>query len=184
MATENDVTHLYDSIRDYLDFSLVVMTNRTYWEEMNTVSDDDIRMYNDTIADAINPCYDKYRGTAVQTILEQMEYVICTSVRTGMSTAYPLFHNEPYAVERHMDRVVVNTMRIVDEFYDDLMYEMFIANRQVKKIQEYWKRAISNPEYTLCRARLMKEWVEFDLTIKSVREAQPSLAHQGTAITA
>jgi hypothetical protein len=184
MATENDVTLLYDRIRDYLDFTLVVMTNRTYWEEMDTVSDDDIRMYNDTLVEAINECYEKYKGTMVETILEQMEYAISTSIRTGMRTPYPRFHNDNYSVDRHIDRVLDNTMRIVDEFYDDLMYEMFIANRQVRKIQDYWKRAISNPAYMVCRVRLMKEWVEFDLTIKRVLEAHPSLSRQEGAITA
>lgn len=183
MAAKNDVTILYDTVRDYLDFSLVVMTNRTYWEEMDTVNDDDVNMYQNTISDALRASYDKYEGTRVERILIQLEYNIFISVRTGMCTPYPRFYNDNYSVERHIDRVVGNTMRIVDDLYDDLMYEMFIANRQVKKIQGYWKRAISDPEYTACKTRLQKEWLEFDVAMKTVHKAHSGQAWVGTAIS-
>lgn len=33
------------------------------------------------------------------------------------------------------------------------------------KIQRAWKRAVSNPGYTLCRNRLLKEWGEFETNV-------------------
>lgn len=137
-------------------------------------------MYQKTISDALIACYNKYEGTRVEKILIQMEYAIFISVRTGMCTPYPRFYNDNYSVERHIDRVIGNTMRIVDDLYDDLIYEMFMTNHRVRKIQSFWKRAVSNPDYKVCRDRLMKEWTE----LKSVFEAQPCLGRQVTAITA
>lgn len=158
MAQLDDVTLLWDTLRDYLDFCLMVNTNRTYWDHADIVSNDDLTMYEATITDALGTFYEKYQGTKVEKLLEQLEYAVYASVRTGMSVAYPRHYNDPYAVETHIDRVVANTMQVVDDFYDDLRYEIFIVNRRAKKIQKLWKEVNSNPGYSACRNRLCREF--------------------------
>jgi hypothetical protein len=156
-----DLNTLWDTLREYLDFCLIVNTNRTHWEQFNTVSGDDIEMYRQTINEAFEPMYLKYRNTEIEQDFHNLEYTLFASVRTGMSVPYPpnLLDNA-YATEDVIERVVNNTMMIVDDFYDDMLLQMFVINNRARRIQTQWREAITNPAYQACRNRLR---FEFDM---------------------
>lgn len=161
--SRRDLDTLWDTLREYLDFCLVVNTNRTHWEQFNTVSDDDIDLYRETINSAIQPLLEKYRNTDAVDAFLNLEYTLFASVRTGMRVPYPpnLVDNY-YATEDLIERVVNNTMMILDDFYDDMLMHMFVINNRAQRIQKQWREAITNPEYRACQNRLRYEFEAFN----------------------
>jgi len=172
---------MWDTLRDYLDFCLVVNTNRTHWEQFNTVSTTDLDMYQQTINEALEHMFVKYRHTDIEEQLSDLEYALFVSVRTGMSVPYPpnLIDNA-YAAEDVIDRVVNNTMMVVDDFYDDLLEQMFVINNRARRIQKQWREAITNPEYQACRNRLLFEFRTYSALLPKTQMVYPGVMFRVT----
>lgn len=179
--SRRDLDTLWDTLRDYLDFCLVVNTNRTHWENFNTVSDDDIDLYRQTINEALQPLLEKYRNTDVEEHLNDLKYPLFVSVRTGMSIPYPpnLVDNY-YITEDVIDRVVTNTMMILDDVYDHLLEQMFVINNRARRIQTQWREAITNPEYLACRNRLQFEFYTYSALLPQTRMVYPGVMFRVT----
>jgi len=179
--SRQDLDTLWDTLRDYLDFCLVVNTNRTHWEQFNMVSDADLDMYRQTINDALDPLDQKYQNTDLVDDLVDLEYALFASLRTGMRVPYPpnLIDNV-YAAEDVIDRVVNNTMAVVDDFYDDLLAKMFVINNRARRIQKQWREAISNPAYRACRNRLQYEFETHSALLPQTRMIYPGVMFRVT----
>jgi hypothetical protein len=52
--------------------------------------------------------------------------------------------------------------RVPDETFTHRLARKWMA---CFKIQRSWKRSVSNPEYSICRNRLLKEWGEFEINV-------------------
>jgi hypothetical protein len=179
--SRQDLDTMWDTLRDYLDFCLVVNTNRTHWEQFNTVSTTDLDMYQQTINEALEHMFVKYRHTDIEEQLSDLEYALFVSVRTGMSVPYPpnLLDNA-YAAEDVIDRVVNNTMMVVDDFYDDLLEKMFVINNRARRIQKQWREAITNPEYQACRNRLQYEFETYSALLPKTQMVYPGVMFRVT----
>jgi hypothetical protein len=179
--SRRDLNTLWDNLREYLDFCLVVNTNRTHWENFNTVSDDDIDLYRQTINEALHPIREKYRNTDIVDDFVNLEYTLFASVRTGMRVPYPpnLVDNY-YATEDLIDRVVNNTMLILDDFYDDMLEHMFVINNRARRIQKQWREAITNPEYQACKNRLQFEFETYSALLPQTRMIYPGVMFRVT----
>jgi hypothetical protein len=164
-TSRQDVESLWDTLRDYLDFQLMVHTDRRHWESLDTVSNKDLEGYKACIHSAINETREKYVGTNVESVLDELAYAVYASVRTGMSVPYPTVFFGIFIIENLIERVLNTTMMIMDDFYDDLLHKMFIVNNRVLKIQNMWRKVNSNPEYKACRNRLLREFRQLENTI-------------------
>jgi len=164
-TAREDLESLWDTLRDYLDFQLNVHTDRRHWESFDTVSNSDLEGYRATIRLAVDETRTKYSGTDVEPVLDELAYAVYASVRTGMSVSYPSIFFGSFVVEIMIDRVLNNTMMIMEDFYDDLLHDMFIVNNRALKIQNVWRKVNSNPEYQACRNRLNREFQELENTL-------------------
>jgi hypothetical protein len=51
-----------------------------------------------------------------------------------------------------------NTVKSIEDFKQDLYKEYKTLYHHVEKIQIQWRKCISNPEYAICRKRLLDEY--------------------------
>jgi hypothetical protein len=155
MATvDEQLDNLCDLLRDSLAFQLIIHTNRTFWEELNELSQANINDIEETIDFAFDLIIEQYQYTKeVYDALENARVLIQNVTWAAMNVPFP------HDTDNHLERVCDNVyMVFVNVCYPAIRTAMIDANHKVQVIQRVWKKAVSNPTFLACRRRLEYEF--------------------------
>jgi hypothetical protein len=98
----------------------------------------------------------------VYSVLDYLETLLQYSIWASMNIPCPV------DIGWHIQRVLDNSIQIYNETtYKNLRNEMINANYYIYIIQKCWRRAISNPEYAMCKKRLSIEFGNLQETTES-----------------
>jgi hypothetical protein len=144
---------LIENLSTELRFQLTIHTDMIHWEAMDRLDTDDWENINATIRDVFAPWVRRYAYTAAVPILQPCRNALSHVVWSSMNVPFP---RDPF---EHIERVVENTTDVIRRtVYTSLQREMLMANHYAHLIQRNWRRSIANPEYVMCRKRLMYEF--------------------------
>jgi hypothetical protein len=136
-----------------LRFQLTFHTDMTQWEAMDRLETGDWENINAAIRDVFAPCVRQYSYTPAVTTLQNCRNALCHVVWAAMNVPFP---RDPF---HHIECVVENTLNVFRRtVYETLRNEMLMANHYAHMIQRNWRRAVADPEYLVCRNRLMYEF--------------------------
>lgn len=155
MATvDEQLDNLCDILRDSLAFQLIIHTNRTFWEELDELPQENVNDMEKTIVFAFELIMDQYEHIPkVYNLLENARLMLQNATWAAMNVPFP------HDTDRHLERVCDNVYRIfVEMCYPAIRTEMIDANHKVQVIQRNWKNAVSNPNFLACRRRLDREF--------------------------
>lgn len=143
-------TDLHDSLAHHL----LENTNMQYWNELDTLSNED----NEAIRRVINLCFVDmcHRYSAVpqiSAVLEHCRILIQNVVWASMNVPFPELP------DLHMVAVIDNAIEVYNRvIYAHLRTEMIMANHNAEVLQRTWRRCITDPSHVACRRRLMYEF--------------------------
>ena len=150
-------------------FQLAVHTNMTQWEAMDRLGNDDWENIIATVRDALAPFIRRYAYTAVVPILQNCQITLIHVVWAAVNVPFP---RNPFD---HIERVVENTLNVVRlTMRDNLRTEILMANHYAHLIQRNWRRVITDPEYAMCRKRLMYEFNQINTKLAPGQAISPN----------
>jgi hypothetical protein len=153
MTVDEELDVFEQRLNAELMFQLSIHTNMTHWDNIDQLPDEDWENINATVRDVFAPFIRQYGYTAAESILQNCRNALIHVVWASMNVPFP---RNPWD---HVERVVQNTMNVFTRTtYANLRTEMIMANHTACVIQRIWRRAIANPEYLVCRKRLMNEF--------------------------
>lgn len=139
-----------------LDFQLKVNMNRTEWETTDLPNDNEFDALNAIVEQAFHTMCTKYRSAEMFDILYDTQIHLENAIWVAFNVPWPR------DVERYIDQCLRNIQVIFSRLaYHDMLAEMTLMVTSAQKIQDKWRRAISNPEYTACQNRLRREFTSF-----------------------
>ena len=156
----NTVDHQLENfdvyMRHELEFQLNVHTDMRYWDEMDHLDDETLLNIHVTVRDIFARISTQYAyNPEVVRIANEAATMIEYAIRTAMNVPYP--RNPLFHIESVIDNVFDIYNRL---FYARFRTEMIMATHGAHLIQRNWKKCISDPQYRVCRNRLMKEFDE------------------------
>lgn len=153
---DNELQLFEDDLRYKLYHHLKYDINHEYWEELDELDEDSNSKIVELIYTKIfKNIKERYRNTAVAPILYQLQEIILYTVRTAMNLPYPRKPNF------YINRLSENVFDIyMDHSYTTLRTEMIMVHHSATVIQRNWRKAISNPNYQICKERLKNEYYE------------------------
>jgi len=136
---------LYENLSRELNFDMDVFLDRGYWLVSNTIFPADmLNIYN--IIDR------NFNGSA-----PDIAYSVKVAVRCTLIRPYP---EGPYGCEDVFELAVRNAQQVLSDYKYELINTLHHDNHSALVIQRQWKKCISNPEYKLCKGRLLREFDE------------------------
>jgi hypothetical protein len=143
-----------NTLRNHLEFQLIVNTNRNYWHEMDVLHPADTIDIENAIHGSFLDIIHRYQGAQpVLDILTHCQILINNVVWAAMNVPYPA---NP---DLHIERVVDNAVQVyIQVIYPQLRTEMMMANHMVHIVQRTWRRIVADPQHPACRRRLLREF--------------------------
>lgn len=129
-----------------LEFYLNVHVDRTYWEEHNTIKSSDIQ----NLCDIVDNNFDD--------IEPDIAYTVNVSIRCTLVRPFPDIYQDRFACENVFDLVVRNAADILDDYQERLTESLRASNHSAFVIQKQWRKCVSNPDYKVCKDRLLREF--------------------------
>lgn len=157
------MSHELDTLAEYLHdslaFQLAVNTDITAWRDNNMVSNQNFIEIEEIIDFVFDDIMEQYRYTdRVYNELENARLMIQGVVWASVNVPYP------QDAIRHLERVVDNTYTLfMGMYYRHIRTLMIETDHCVQVIQRNWKNAIANPNYMICRRRLIREANELEI---------------------
>lgn len=146
-----------ETFHESLLFPLIVNTDRNYWFRHGRVKEEDLEMYSFEIYNAVEKLREPYTHTKVRAIFNDIEIVLYYCINSGMSV--PCRDMDDYGPDDHIEQVLNNAIHITSLDHEDrLRNAIRSTNKDVRTIQKYWRRCISDPNYQVCRQRLHREF--------------------------
>jgi hypothetical protein len=150
MATHFE--RLYNALSYDLEFYLTVNLDRTHWEEHNKVREHDMQTVFEIIQDLF------------QETEPDIQYMCMVALRCTLIRPYPHdAEDNPYACEAVYELAVRNVQHVLADHRQRLIQSLHAAHHSAFVIQKQWKKCIANPEYQMCKDRLMREYNELGL---------------------
>ena len=152
-SVEEQLDNFEALLFDSLEFQMAIHTNRNYWEELDHIDTESQDGIETCVDYGFDQMFERYRySRPVLDILEPWCENLQDILWIAMDVPYPRDINQ------HIDRVLENCRRM---FYDQIWHRLNTAMIQevsgAQIIQRAWKKAVSDPNYVVCRKRLMRE---------------------------
>ena len=155
MATHFE--HLYNALSYDLEFYLAVNLDRTYWEEHNKIRETDMQ----TAFEIIQHCFDETEP--------DIQYMCMVALRCTLIRDYPHdTEDHPYACEDVYELAVRNVQHVLADHRQRLIQSLHAAHHSALLIQKQWKKCQSNPNYKVCKERLVREYNELGAAYPSM----------------
>jgi hypothetical protein len=147
-----------DLLFDSLDFQMRIHTNRGFWEETDNMDTDSQNGIENCIDYGFDQMFERYKySRLVLDILEPWCERLHDILWIAMDVPYPR------NLDMHIDRILDNCRNI---FYNQIWAKLEAAMIQevsrVQIIQRNWRKAISCPDYDICKKRLRNEFRELN----------------------
>ena len=160
MAVDDELNEFEDNLRHVFDYHLVVSPNWEYWEEVDTPNREFFQGLDAAIIHVHQHLIDKYKGTAVVPIVQNLCDLLRVTARVSMNVPFPRYP------ELHAHAVSDNLMDVYTEFaYAPLRTEMIMVNHFAMYIQRIWKRVNVDPSHPACRRRLEREFYDLEQSV-------------------
>jgi hypothetical protein len=155
-GVDAQIMDLEEDIRNHLEYQLIVNVTHQYWQEMDQISQEDVRDIDWAIDGAFRDILLWYENfPTVREILERAQFLFKNTIWAGMNVPYPA---NP---QLHVEQVIDNSFTVYNRLvYADLRTEMIMANHNVEILQRNWRRCIVDPSHPVCRRRLEYEFRE------------------------
>jgi len=148
---DTQLNNFVDLLSTYLGMYLNVHIDFTYWEETNEHQVDTILDIADAIDDAFEPIMERHESVSdVWNALDNHRNFIQNATWAAVNVPFP---RDPY---RHMDRVFTN-IQILASNTNQIREVMLKAAHRTEVIQRNWRRCVADPNYTVCKRRLLRE---------------------------
>ena len=145
-----------DELRNELEMALLVWdAHAQHWANYNRP---DIEMFNkihSVLNLAFSPFLMDWNAFPEVTVYLRSSLLVLEQVtRAGVNVPFPFDFSE------HMHAVITNTCDVyMYLFYTSIKKKIDFLTQKIVLIQRIWKKRISNPEYKVCRRRLMREFI-------------------------
>jgi hypothetical protein len=151
VEVDRQLDEFVDLLTQYLGMYLNVHTDFTYWEETNEHQVDTILDIGDAIDDAFEPIMARHESVSdVWNALDAHRDLIQNTTWAAVNVPFP---RDPY---RHMDRVFMN-IQILASNTHKIREIMLKAAHRTEVIQRNWRRCVADPNYEVCKRRLLRE---------------------------
>lgn len=143
-----------NTLRNHLEFQLIVNTNRNYWYEMDALHPADTIDNEAAIHGSFIDIIHRYQESQpVIDMLTHCQILMNNVVWASMNVPYPA---NP---ARHIEYVVDNAIQVYTRIiYPTLRTEMMMANHAVHVVQRTWRRVVADPSHPVCQRRLLREF--------------------------
>ena len=150
--------HQYQELENNLLYTFLpqflVNINANYWQELDSLPDDTWDHLRYGIRDEFETTIARFRNNGrVIHILDRMQHAMYWGLRGYFAVPFP-----GGRLDAHLDTAFTFILTVLTPFYADIRTEMVQVNYFVQKIQKNWREANTNPDYLLCRRRLMYEY--------------------------
>ena len=151
VEVDQQLDDFVDLLNQYLGMYLTVNFDFDYWEEMDEHQVDTILDIGDAIDDAFEPIMERHESVSeVWNALDAHRDLIQNATWAAVNVPFP---RDPY---RHMDRVCMNIQMVASNTHK-IREVMLKAAHRTEVIQRNWRRCVSDPNYTICKRRLLRE---------------------------
>lgn len=157
MATHFE--RLYNALSHDLEFYLTVNLDRTHWEKNGSVRPYDMDLLFYIIQDSF------------QETEPDIQYMCMVALRCTLIRDYPHdTEDNPYACEALYELAVRNVQHVLVDYRQRLIQSLHAAHHSAFVIQKQWRKCIANPEYQVCKDRIIREYNE-------IRAMYPNIAN-------
>lgn len=138
-----------------IEFHMRVNMNLTWWEVEDRPAEDDFVGFDDIIEESFHAIVVKYRSDYLFDVLYDAHIYLENRIWILLNVAWPA------DIDRYMDACIDDIQNLVHHIvHEDLREEMEARIDGAQTIQNFWRRAIANPAYSICRTRLEREFNE------------------------
>jgi hypothetical protein len=160
MTVDAELDEFEDNLRHVLDYHLVVSPDWAYWEEVDAPNREFFQGLDAAIVHVHQHLIDKYNGTTVVPIVQNLCEILRVTARASMNVPFPRYP------ELHAHAVSNNLIDVYTEIaYAPLRTEMIMINHFASYIQRNWKRVNTDPSHPVCRNRLLREFSDLEQSV-------------------
>lgn len=159
-AVDAQLADFETGLRDRL-FTQLMNIDREYWWHLGAISGEDATAIGHAVTESLAELKHRYSASeGVITTLNFCEVLIRNVVWAAMNVPAPA----PGAwTGLHEQAVIDNALTVYNQnIYALLRTEMIMASHHAEVLQRTWRRCYYEPEYIVCRRRLLRQFNELE----------------------
>ncbi len=118
------------ALRTQLDYALTMKINRKFWNEVDSLCEEDLHMIYEVFDEFFGPVYEEFKMSVnVTSEIERAHTTLQQIVACAMDVPYPV------QTDLHIQRVIANMSQVYEDFFEESLFDaMSIAG--IKKTDE------------------------------------------------
>lgn len=153
----NHFWKLFDELTTSVEFYLYVHTDRNLWDAKGYIDANDL----DDLFNVVDDVFDE--------IAPDVQYMVKVALRcTLLGRTCPDTYNNPYAFEDLFDLAVRNMQHVLIDYKKELQASLHTSFHSAIVIQKQWKKCVTDPNYQVCKTRLLRDFEDLSSELKSV----------------